>query len=461
MKGDFIPKGAGSGGDGRTMGKENNLSSVMEYDFDFQRYIEARLREVDDLDERGYAKKVILEGLGAVIRHTEKKYKELEQRVYKEIEIPDNQYEICSTIAKRCHYDPTNQTLFPVLEEDLDIQELRRRMSGEDEICINTVYLKSDNHICRTLEAVGTIAGSILAGGEPRSVQFHLRPARRYRDVMERLYQLFQDNRISWNTVNTGYLDKFYDVYLDRNTCEELGISMEDHEAGCDLMPDVKPGTDIDPTCFLWDYIPLWNIRRIHFSSTDFMVPCIDGIYYEHEFSLDDLSEEDGYLIQFCDDILEIRHEQGKIIIKSRLETFENWTAVQIVQAETVRSLDYDAPLLTNRKRDTFFRRYSERTKVPLMTKSDLFRRIMELDIRDYIEITGYEIQEPARSYPAEQSMNWFVRDELFPIESRKILLLKFREKNPENYLNDTMVRFVISQMQMEISEFRCVGVIV
>lgn len=72
MKGDFIPKGAGSGGDGRTMGKENNLSSVMEYDFDFQRYIEARLREIDDLDERGYAKKVILEGLGAVIRHTKK-----------------------------------------------------------------------------------------------------------------------------------------------------------------------------------------------------------------------------------------------------------------------------------------------------------------------------------------------------------------------------------------------------
>ena len=54
--------------------------------------------------------------------------------------------------------------------------------------------------------------------------------------------------------------------------------------------------------------------------------------------------------------------------------------------------------------------------------------------------------------------MNWFVRDELFPVESRKVLLLKFRAKNPGFYLNDSMVWFVVSQIQMEISEYRCAG---
>ena len=56
--------------------------------------------------------------------------------------------------------------------------------------------------------------------------------------------------------------------------------------------------------------------------------------------------------------------------------------------------------------------------------------------------------------------MNWFVRDELFPMESRKVLLLKFKERQPGHYLNGSMVRFVVSQMQLEISEYRCVGVI-
>lgn len=94
------------------------------------------------------------------------------------------------------------------------------------------------------------------------------------------------------------------------------------------------------------------------------------------------------------------------------------------------------------------------------MTRTDLFRRIMENDIRDYIEVAGYEICHNGRDFPHTEGMNWFVRDELFPMESRKVLLLKFNERQPGHYLNDSMVRFVVSQMQLEISEYRCVGVI-
>ena len=199
----------------------------------------------------------------------------------------------------------------------------------------------------------------------------------------------------------------------------------------------------------------------VTFDSADFMLPCINGIYYEHEFSLEDKDEKDGYLIQSNEDILEIRHEKNKIVIKSLKETFENWKALHLVQKETVRSLDYNAPLLTNRKRDSFIRRYAENSRIRLMTKIDLFRRIMEIDVRDYIEVVAYEICENARDFLSIESMNWFVRDELFPMESRKVLLLKFNERQPGHYLNSSMVRFVISQMQLEISEYRCVGVIV
>ena len=56
--------------------------------------------------------------------------------------------------------------------------------------------------------------------------------------------------------------------------------------------------------------------------------------------------------------------------------------------------------------------------------------------------------------------MNGFACEELFPMESRRTLLLKFQEKQPGHYLNGSMVRFVVSQMQLEINEYRCVGVI-
>lgn len=95
------------------------------------------------------------------------------------------------------------------------------------------------------------------------------------------------------------------------------------------------------------------------------------------------------------------------------------------------------------------------------MTKHDLFRRIMELDIENYMEVTGYQILEDAQAFPMEEGMNWFIRDELFPMDQRKLLVLEFKEKRPGYFLNKGIIKFVISQMQLEISEYRCVGVTV
>ncbi|ANU48232.1 hypothetical protein ADH76_11660 [Enterocloster clostridioformis] len=430
--------------------KDNNLSAILEYPFDFERYMEERLREIDDLDERKFAKKLLLEGLGKVIRCTEAKYQQLERRVYEELEIEDNQYEAVLTIVKRSHYDPTNGTLFPVSEEDLDETVLKETWSDGSRRWLGSIFLEASDDRQRDFQDRTKFTGTLVKAEENRAAAFEILPAMRYREVIEGLYLVFQDNHIPWDTINTGYLDKFYDVFIyiegtepAPDSLEEVTIEFEEYKE------EIRYGR-----------IPLWNLEWVTFDSADFMLPCINGIYYEHEFSLEDKDEKDGYLIQSNEDILEIRHEKNKIVIKSLKETFENWKALHLVQKETVRSLDYNAPLLTNRKRDSFIRRYAENSRVQLMTKTDLFRRIMELDIRDYIEVVGYEICESARDFPNTEGMNWFVRDELFPMESRRVLLLKFKERQPGHYLNGSMVRFVISQMQLEISEYRCVGVI-
>lgn len=430
--------------------KDNNLSAILEYPFDFERYMEERLREIDDLDERKFAKKLLLEGLGKVIQCTEAKYQQLERRVYEELEIEDNQYEVVLTIVKRSHYDPTNGTLFPVSKEDLDEKILKETRSDGSRRWLGSIFLEASDDRQRDFQDRTKFTGTLVNAEENRAAAFEILPAMRYREVMEGLYLVFQDNHIPWDTINTGYLDKFYDVFIyiegtepAPDSLEEVTIDFEEYKE------DIRYGL-----------IPLWNLEWVTFDSADFMLPCINGIYYEHEFSLEDKDEKDGYLIQSNEDILEIRHEKNKIAIKSLKETFENWKALHLVQKETVRSLDYNAPLLTNRKRDSFIRRYAENSRVRLMTKTDLFRRIMELDIRDYIEVVGYEICENARDFPNTEGMNWFVRDELFPMESRKVLLLKFKERQPGHYLNGSMVWFVVSQMQLEISEYRCVGVI-
>lgn len=55
--------------------------------------------------------------------------------------------------------------------------------------------------------------------------------------------------------------------------------------------------------------------------------------------------------------------------------------------------------------------------------------------------------------------MDWFVEDGIFPMGSRQVLVLEFAEKNSGHYLNDSMVRFAVSRIQLEVGEYRCVGV--
>ncbi len=427
----------------------SRVPPVLEYPFDFERYIAEQLREIDDLEERGFAKKVLLEGLGGIIARTEQCYRELEQRIYREREVPESRYGIASTVIRREHYDPMNGTLFPVVPTDLWREECTEALSTGEYLYAGTLFLEAGEGLCAEFEAEGDFAGT----ADGRETVFHVCRAVRYRDAVERLYRVFLDNGVPWTTVHTGYLDKFYDIYVERQ-------EMPDGSGDGDSVTDVDIRFGRYGSMVRMDAIPLWNIESVTFNSGNFMVPCIDGVHYEHEFMGGGDGEGDGYLIQSREEILEIRHEEDRIVLRTTKETFQKWTALRIVQGETMYSLDYDMPLLSNHRRDSFIRRYAEGTGVRLLTKADLFRRIRETGTEDYIEVENYEILEDGSGYPVQEGMDWFVQDGLFPMDGRKVLLLKFRAKVPGHYLNDSMVRFVVSRIQTYVSEYRCVGIL-
>lgn len=407
--------------------KDSNLSAIMEYPFDFDQYLERQLRRIDDLDERKFAKELLIDGLGNAIRSIEEKYRKLERRVYEELEIADNQYEIVTTIVERGHYDPTNQTLWPVLEEDLAKTPPIPSPPENGKIRISTIYLEAGEETQEKFREAVRFSAALQEKqqGEDkwgvgkklgtRETAVYTVPAKRYRETIETLYQMFQDNHIPWGTVNMGYLEKFYDIYISETESRGIPVTADEVEIDFGGFKEFVRH----------DVIPLWNLKWELLDSSDFMLPCMNATYYEHEIKLEDKEQKDGYLVQANGDILEIRHEENQIVLKSHLETYHNWKAIHLFQGETVRSLDYNAPLLTNRKKDTFFRRLASNSRVLLMTKTDLFRRIMELDIQDYIEVTGYEICENIKDYPSVEGMNWFVREELFPMETRKMHAIK------------------------------------
>lgn len=431
---------------------ENHASTVLDYPFDFERYIEKRLREIEDLDERKFAKEVLLEGLGKVIRCTEQKYKELERRVWDEIRIVDNRYETVMTIVKRDVYDPANGTLYPV--DTMDLEKNRTMgIQEEGEVYGGTVYLELSESGMEGFVPEKTFPGTVRTETGEVETLFHIRPAKRYRQAVEGLYHIFLDNHIPWETVNTGYLDRFYDIWMcdPAKNGERIPIQPETEDV------TVHFG-GLEPYVH-YDMIPLWNMEWLEFDSEDFMLPALDGICYEHAFSLDSREERDGYLVCSNEDIMEIRHETDRIIVKSKKETFEDWKVLHMIQTKTIQSLDYTAALLTNRRKDSFGRRSLEENGVWLMTRAGLMRRLMELDVEKWIEPEEIQVCDK-EEYPALRSMDWFVGEGMFPMDSRRTLLIVFREKQPGYYLNDSMMRFAVSCLQQEICEYRCVGIL-
>lgn len=437
---------------------EKKESTIFEYSFDFERYIKERIREINDFEERRFAKSLLLDGLGKSIQCLEEKFKALEQHIFEEVVIPDNRYEISCTIIEKSCFDPINDTLFPVSLLDFDKKELRRQLSGETEIYLETIYLELSEQELRLLGRNNMkISGCLKNGNRKEEVICVLHPVSRYRNMIKQLYQIFKDNDIKWNTVNTAFTDKFFDVFVKSETLD--GVILEDDNLEPENLLGNREGA------VRHDMLPLWNVQKILFESVSFMTPCSDGIHFEHEFILkektsQDNVQRDGYLIRKNDDITEIRHENDKILLCSTKSTFNNWEAYRITQEGPARSLGYTAPILTNRKKDSFFRRNAMKTRGNLMTKADLFRKITELSVEDYLEVIDYQICENEINCPFTEGMNWFIRENLFPMDSRKVLLFIFKEKVPDYYLNDAIVRFVISQIQMEINEYRCVGAI-
>lgn len=439
--------------------KDNNLSAIFEYPFDFERYIEERVREIDNLDERGLAKEILIKGLGTAIQVMERKYQALEQRIYEELEFTGKQYEIVTTIIMKEHYDATNRTLFPVKDMDLREKNLKKDLSTENETYLGTVFFKIGEKELEDWKHERQIFALWKDESEndtPFTVS--IKPARRYLEEIKQMYQTFQDNIIPWETVHIGYLERFFDVFMDRDILRVKGVDGK-NEASVNLS-ELEIQWDMAVGNVVYGMIPLWNVEKISFDSERFKEATIEGIYYEHEINIGDWAETDGYLIEKNKDILEIRHERKKIVITSTQEEFHGWKVLHITQKETIRSLDYKEEFLTNRRRDTFLGRFSACAGGNnLMTKAELFRRVMDLDIRDYIEIVGYEICDTLLETPLTEGMNWFMQDGLIPVNCRQILLLHFKPLQPDHYLTDSMINFAVSTLQMDFIEYRLVGV--
>lgn len=414
-----------------------------EKQFDYENYIQRRLREIDDLDERKYARELLLEGLGKIFAWTDAKYEALEQRVCRELNVPGERFHTCMTIVKREDYDPINNFWFPVCEQDV---------KGDREQGYETVYLMADEKRCREFLKQGAVTGILEENG--KQIRFLIRKAGRYEEMIKRLYKLFTNNHISWQVVHMGHLERFFELVPTQELTPGSRVSIQwDKWESC-----VKTGI-----------IPLWNIQRTAINSREYRMPCIDEVFYEHIFYLpDERVEEDGYLMETKEDILSLRYEGNRVLLKTKKDSLKDVCVYRMHQGVPAESYGYQFPVLSNCRKDNLAARYLHQTGNFIQTPMELLRKIEEMSGSYGVDVLGYEIAGKAENDMTAGKMffgdmNGFIGAQVFADDGRSILLLKMhiKEKQQADYLCESQVRYILSQLQMEFMEYKCVGVLV
>ncbi|WP_250277267.1 hypothetical protein [[Clostridium] colinum] len=439
--------------------KHPSFKSIIEYDFNFEEYMEKRLKDIEDIEERKFANKYVRDIFQKVIEVTEKKYEVLEKSIYDEFKLLDEKYGINMTLTKKENFSYTNDTLFPMCYEDLEEKEINLSNLINDKEYIKTVFFEGTEKDMQNFKNK-VIEGRLYTSTGEYNCKFKISRAKRYFKKVVNLYELFNYNYILWTTINMAFVDRLYDIYLEEIK-EDINI---------DLEKSIVENVDINFnklkldsfTSIKENLIPIWNVEEIKLNSAEFMKPFIDEKYYEHNIELKEYGLENGYLLGINDDIYSLKLEEDKIIVKSSVEAFENWIAYKIVNKEPIKSIGYDYDMLNNKKKENFTRRYLSNNKITLKTEFDYIRRINELYIEKYIEYVGYEIlsSDYINKFKIyENDMNFFEKENVFAYDDRKILLFKFKILNNKCFFTDSIIRFVISQIQLEESDYKCIGV--
>lgn len=436
--------------------KREEYERLLEYPFDFESYIQERLRGIDDLDERIFAKMVLEEGLLNVIRVTEDKYQRLEKRVFDEIENKGLKYAVYTTICDRNVYDPINEFLFQMVvepeEKVQNIGELKKLLDdGKKPEALNFYFSADYSKVKCLKESDKLFSGTILTKEGPVAATFSIQFDDRYMKEVERLYHLYRCNEIPWVTINCAYLMRFFRVQLetiDEETSSASPITGYHIDFG-ELEPFIQ-----------YNCIPLWNVRKILVKSADFMIPCIDIKAWDHKISLENTGLQNVYLIEPNDVIIDCRRESAQMVITTSVQELPSMDMFMVAQKGPALPLKYTYPVFSNAKKDSFIKRYTEHTGIKLCTRAELVRRIRELEDSDYVEFLGDAVVESGyRS--GIYNMNPFLSDEWADPNSRRILLLRFKAKNEQRALCEDIVSFIVSEIQLTFDEYRCEGMLI
>ena len=416
-------------------------------EFDIKKYVKDRLSEIKEEDEYVLAKSVLYDGLYRMSEVFEERYKSLYKKVYDELESKEESYEIAILLLSK-NENTFLRMFFPI--SDLDVIEDKEAdikeecMEGKNSI--KTVYLNAADSVCKAF-LQENIRVSFTNKKEKHTLLVQPKKALRYRKEVGKLYETFSYNGLRWNTVNTAYLDRFFDIDLSGLPQNARDVEV-DYGKYADMIEE--------------ELYPVWNIEKNVFKSSTFLSPSKDGLYYEREMIRQKDKEIILRLIQKTGGMVGIRQEEEKIIVKSYEESYSDLEGYNIFDIRYTKE-ELPIGLISNKRKEGMIGCLLNKAKEKIHTEAEIERIIEELDIGEYVSLKSCERLATNKAFLEEMKilpdMNNFTNENFQLTDESPKLILRFL-RNSDSNLCEAMVRYAISQLQISFDEYICIGVL-
>ena len=414
-------------------------------EFDIKKYVKDRLSEIKEEDEYIFAKSVLYDGLYRMSEVFEERYKSLYKKVYDELESKEESYEIAILLLSK-NENTFLRMFFPI--SDLDVIEDKeadiKEECMEDKNSIKTVYLNATDSVCKAF-LKENIRVSFTNNKEQHTLLVQPKKALRYRKEVGKLYETFSYNGLRWNTVNTAYLDRFFDIDLSGLPQNARDVEV-DYGKYADMIEE--------------ELYPVWNIEKNVFKSSTFLSPSKDGLYYEREMIRQKDKEIILRLIQKTGGMVGIRQEEEKIIVKSYEESYSDLEGYNIFDIRYTKE-ELPIGLISNKRKEGMIGRLLNKAKEKIHTEAEIERIIEDLNIEEYVSLKSCERLATNKAFLEEMKilpdMNNFTNENFQLTDESPKLILRFL-RNSDSNLCEAMVRYAISQLQISFDEYICIG---
>ena len=411
--------------------------------FDYKKYIDDRLLDIDDVEERYQLRNIVADMLIPFYEHVEQSYRQIEERMFLENIESQRNFQIITGIQARDKIDVTDMSMFPMRAQDLEIPEIQvddllsTVRQGMD-YKVYSVFIKTDYKQVRELEKSRRTFRAMIRteyGEYPAVVK--LKRNHEYTHMIEELYNEFVNNGIEWKTVCAPYLYKIFDVYIVEAKCpederiEEIKVAFEEFES-----------------YIRYNYVPIWNIRNIELKTSAYPSFCLDRIHYEHCIFGGKLNQENSYLIAGTRQLWNVSRRNGDLYIQCDEKVATDWIIKEFCYESSMRQ--YELPLMKNS---------TNRAKQYIRTIAEAKYYVAGMECSSYIELRDINMK-PHNQEDETYSCDSFIVDEIRRREHAPDLYFEFVAHDKESILIRDIMSYVVSQLQLMYPEYHCKGIL-